>query len=190
MVAHNLDYWNNPRGSIAAKFYKNDFAYATSGAMGALGVVSFLPIMANELKNYTMLDYGCGTGRSTRPLAMLFKGVCGYDPNKECIKEFAVENKKAEFNKGNLSFTHDFADVPEVDYGCCVNVIEHLSDSDAQIVIDNLKLKVRYGVIMVYSLNRNFKLISPFLSEQDYAADLTARANGGNNAVRLINIRK
>jgi 2-polyprenyl-3-methyl-5-hydroxy-6-metoxy-1,4-benzoquinol methylase len=190
MVAHNLDYWNNPRGSIAAKFYKNDFAYATSGAMGALGVVSFLPVMANELKNYTMLDYGCGTGRSSRPLAMLFKGVCGYDPNKECIKEFAVENKKAEFNRGNLVFTDNFADVPEMDYGCCVNVIEHLTDADAQIVVDNLKLKVRRSVIMVYSVKHNWELISPFLSDPDYAEDLTARENGGNLVVRLINIRK
>lgn len=192
MVAHNLDYWNNPRGSIAAKYRNNDFAYASSGAMGALGVVSLLPIMANELRNYTILDYGCGTGRATRPLASIFKGVYGYDPNKECIKEFAVENEIADFSKGNLVFTHDFSMIPEVDYACCINVIEHLSEADAKIAIDNLKQKVRYGVVIVYSVKHNWELICPFLNEDDYKTDLKAKNDGHNHhlVLRLINLRK
>lgn len=189
-MIHNLDYWNNPRGSIAAKYYKNDFAYATSGGMGALGTVSFLPIPANELKKYTILDYGCGTGRVARPLSMIFRGVFGYDPNVECIKEFAIENTKADVARGNIKFSHDWKDIPEVDYACCINVVEHLSLADAQIVISNLKDKVRYGTVMVYSVKDNWELISPYLSEEDYKEDLQFKQNGGNISVRLINIRK
>lgn len=188
-MEHNLDYWNNPRGSIAVKYKNNDFAYATSGGMGALGAVSFLPVPANQLKTFTMLDYGCGTGRVTRPLSMIFKGVFGYDPNKACIEEFAVENDKADYRNNNVVFSHNFADVPEVDYACCINVIEHLSKEDAQVVIDNLKAKVRYGTVMVYSVKDNWDLISPYLSKEDYETDLLLRENGGNISVRLINIK-
>ncbi len=174
--------WTNPRQEIAGKYANNDFAYVTTGALGAINSYAMLNIPPSISKTMLFLDYGCGTGRMSRVLTPLYKGVFGYDPSENCIQEGNKENILSGVNYPNLKLTTDINEIPQCDVGCCISVLEHLSEFDANILIQNLIDKIRGDVIVTYSVYKNFNIISPFLTDAQIEED-----RNNNIQVRVIN---
>lgn len=168
-MAFPLSHWKNPRQTIACMYKNNDIEYATHGAMQSLIALSHLDYKMGDFRNMTILDYGCGTGRMARPLASVFKTVYAYDPVVECIELGKTECGMMKFN--NLVLTANFDDIPEVDIAYSVNVIEHLTDADADVMISNLKSRVRGDTVLWYSIAKNSKVLRPFLSKEQSEED-------------------
>ncbi len=138
----SLSYWSNPRDSIASKYKDFPVAYATSGFHAAYEVLRYLNTTMPYLKTCTLLDYGCGTGRVTRPLSFFFKQVVGYDPVSECIQTATSECEPLII--GNLGYTSTFPiEGPLFDFCCSINVLEHLSYEDQCIALINMKKSVK-----------------------------------------------
>jgi 2-polyprenyl-3-methyl-5-hydroxy-6-metoxy-1,4-benzoquinol methylase len=156
-MALPIEHWKNPRGTIACNFEGNDIEYATHGALQSMHVLAHLDMLPSDLSQLTVLDYGCGTGRIARPLTALFKTVYAYDPVPECIAWGLQECSHLPFH--NLVMTSDLTQIPEVDVAFSVNVIEHLTDPDAEIMIANLQRLVRGPTIMWHSLYKNRKVL-------------------------------
>lgn len=174
--------WGNPRNTIASKFEKNDFGYVTAGALGAANMIVMLNMLPSITKTMTFLDYGCGTGRMSRILTPFFRGVIGYDPTPECIEESIKESDACGTNFGNLKMTHNLDNVPVCDVGCCINVLEHLTESDTIALINNLKAKVIGNIILTYPITKNYHLILPYLTDKQIQED-----KGNTMQVRLVN---
>lgn len=167
-----LNHWKDPRGTIACKFKGNDMEYATHGAFQSLIFLANLGIRLDQLSEATVLDYGCGTGRIARPLTAIFKKVYAYDPVPECIETGKKECAQLEFP--NLVMTSDLSEIPEVDYALSVSVIEHLIDSDAQVMIANLKRLVRYETVLWYSVKNNARVLDQYRSQEQIARDVVS----------------
>lgn len=169
-MAFPLEHWNNPRHTIASRYEDNDFAYVTHGAKCAMQVLTHCNILASEAKHMTILDYGCGTGRTALFLSYYFGKVIGYDPNEYCIQEALKENEKSDVRKGNLIFTSDLKTVPKCHLAYSINVIEHLPRDTAFEMIANLKEKVNDYSLLWYSPKRN-KLLEPYIISSPWDAD-------------------
>jgi 2-polyprenyl-3-methyl-5-hydroxy-6-metoxy-1,4-benzoquinol methylase len=181
------DRWNFPRLTIASSLIDNDLGYATSGALSASFCLSKFDFKPSYSKTLTILDYGCGTGRVSRPLTPLFKKVIAFDPSSECIKLLKEENEKcrglSDYTFVNMIATSDPNEIPECDVAICINVIEHLKEEDAEILIGILKKKVKGEVLVAY--NQKVKnIINRYLTQEQIEED----SNGA--AVRLIDFRK
>lgn len=170
-MAYNLDHWNNPRGSIANKYVNNDFAYVSRGANIALYVLQQFDIKPSEAKEMTVLDYGCGTGRAAAFMALLFKQSVGYDPNKYCIREARAENEKSELRLSNLILTDRISDIPECDIAFSTNVIEHLNEHDASVMVNVLKIKVKGKTLLWYAPERN-GVLQPYADQESWGSKL------------------
>lgn len=181
MTKHVVTRWGNPRRSIANKFEENDLGYATAGILGALNVYIQLNLQPSVTKTMTILDYGCGTGRMARVFTPLFKGVFGYDPTPECIEEAKKETLNCDLPFGNLKFSNNLAEIPRCDVGCCISVIEHLSPHDSAMLIQNLRKKVKGPIGITYSVEKNAKVIQPYLTKDQIQQDI-----GNNIQFRLI----
>jgi 2-polyprenyl-3-methyl-5-hydroxy-6-metoxy-1,4-benzoquinol methylase len=162
-MAFDLKHWSNPRNTIANIYKDNDMAYVTHGVMCAYEILLLINEKPLDLKNKTILDYGCGTGKNTRAIHYFFKKAVGYDPVKECIneahKEFNNINKpilglpdKIDLLRKNvLYFTDDISTIigTEFDYVFANNVIEHLTGEEQITAIDNmLKMCKRGGKVI------------------------------------------
>ena len=168
-MAFNLDHWRNPRGTIANNFRKHDIEYATHGAVEALKILKFTDFSIQDMAKMTILDYGCGTGRMARPLTALFKHVYAYDPVKECIQEGLKECGGMKFK--NLTLTHDFTQIPKVDFAISISVMEHLTDEDANVMIANLSKVVQGPTAILYSLYKNKNVMYHYLTDEQLEAD-------------------
>lgn len=177
-MAFKLDHWNNPRGSIANKYVDNDFAYVTRGANIALYVLQKFDLKPSEAKKMTILDYGCGTGRASLFLSSIFGKVVGYDPNTYCISEAFKENLKADSKPSNLILTSSIYEVPVCDLAFSTNVIEHLNDDDARIMMDYLSQKNTGETLLWYSPVHN-GLLEPFIKSSVWSDKLDAAKRGG-----------
>jgi len=161
-MAFGIDHWNNPRGSIANKYVKNDFAYVSRGANIALYVLKEFNITPSDAKNMIILDYGCGTGRAAAFLSKIFGRSIGYDPNQYCIREAYKENEKSDIEFPHLMLTTSINDVPVCDIAFSTNVIEHLDENAQRIMIKNLREKVNGKTLLWYSPIRN-KILEPYI---------------------------
>lgn len=175
-MTFKLDHWKNPRRTIATRFEHNDIAYATHGAMLAMEALRFIDKPASELKKLKLLDYGCGTGRVARVLSGVFGEVYAYDPVLECINTAKSECMGMNFH--NVKYFTDITKIPKVDMAVSMNVIEHLSDQDAQVMINNLIEKVEGPSYIWYSSSKNKEIISKYLTEEQVSHD-TATSGGG-----------
>lgn len=182
-MSYNLDHWNKPRESIANKYVDNDFAYVSRGANIAIYVLQQFKISPDQAKTMTILDYGCGTGRASAFLALMFKTVVGYDPNKFCIETGEAENTKSDLKLGNLVLTDNWNDVGRCDIAFSTNVIEHLTHHDANVMVDNLKQKVKGNTLLWYSPANN-GMLEPYIIEAKWAD----RLNGGKIQVDFFDI--
>lgn len=184
-IAKQKLHWIDPRSSIATSLKHNDIAYATHGALQAMQV---LMKMGMPTRKETLLDYGCGTGRVGRCLTPLAKQVYGYDPVPQTIEHGSTEAAPLRFR--NLTLTSNWDDVPEVDHGFSVNVMEHLSNDDAQEMIDHLAAKVRYGTVLYYNPVHNREVLYPYITDEERAEDAAMRANGSSVIIRLLRFRQ
>ncbi|QDJ96533.1 SAM-dependent methyltransferase [Xanthomonas phage Xoo-sp13] len=158
-----LTHWTNPRATIASVFADNDIEYATHGALEALKLLRLTDLSIKDMAKMTILDYGCGTGRMSRVYTGLFKHVYAYDPVIECIAEAKRECAGIKFN--NLTLTNDLKEIPKVDFAVSLNVIEHLTDIDANIMITNLKKLVKGDTAILFSLSKNTRVMTPYLTD-------------------------
>lgn len=160
-MSFSLDHWReNPRHAIATKFEHNDMAYATQGAILALDVLDKLQLSYPLCKQYSILDYGCGTGRVSRILARMFKTVVGYDPVKECLDLAFKECLDLPFT--NVLYTDDVKG--QFDYICCINVFEHLNSENEMICFGSIikHLKVGGKAVIWYHSSKNQLLAEHF----------------------------
>lgn len=172
-----LHHWNNPRASIATRFQNNDFAYITRGANIALYILDQFNITPSEAKNMTVLDYGCGTGRASFFLSKIFGKSVGYDPNTYCIAEGIKENVKCDFpHVPNLLLTSDLKQVPVCDIAFSTNVIEHLENTEARIMVDTLKEKNKGRTLLWYSPKLN-GCLSDYMAPDEWALRLERADN-------------
>jgi 2-polyprenyl-3-methyl-5-hydroxy-6-metoxy-1,4-benzoquinol methylase len=174
-MAFPLSHWKNPRKTIATRFEHNDIAYATHGAIIAMEALKAIDLPPSKLNTMTLLDYGCGTGRAARVMSKLFAKVYAYDPVKECINLAYNECEGIDFP--NVEYFSDITLVPKADIAICINVIEHLVDTEAQILIDTIKEKVVGPTYMWYSTSKNKNIIDKYLSEEQIQED--AASQGG-----------
>lgn len=137
----NLDYWRNPRESIASKFREDDIAYSVSGMHAAATVLKYINMSLLELGKKDILDFGCGTGRVSRALALFFKKVIGYDPVQACILQAVQEGES--FPLRPLSYTTVLSEESAYDFACSVSVVEHLSLEDQRKAFDLMKWSVK-----------------------------------------------
>jgi 2-polyprenyl-3-methyl-5-hydroxy-6-metoxy-1,4-benzoquinol methylase len=188
-MTFKLDHWKNPRETIATNLRNHDMEYATHGAIEALKILKFTDFSIKQMANMTVLDYGCGTGRMARPLTALFKHVYAYDPQPECIREGGKECGELKFK--NLTMTHDFNIIPEVDFAISISVIEHLSDEDAKVMISNLAKVVNGPTAILYSLSKNKSVMYPYLTDEQLEADAQLKIKRPESRIsgNLVNFR-
>src|SRR5690349_18237657 len=79
------------------------------------------------LNEDSALDYGCGVGRVTIPLAQRFKGVTGIDVSNEMLAEATSNLTKADTHNVTLKSSGDalLADGKQFDLVHCYNVLQH-----------------------------------------------------------------
>lgn len=170
---HIHEKWKHPRKTIATRYQTNDFGYVTNGAVGANGIYVIFDYKPSESKQLIALDYGCGTGRVSRPLTPLFKTIICFDPSIECINEFHTEIALCEMEFPNLILTSNYDDIPQCDICFCINVIEHLDHPAAKELIQNLQTKVSGYTVINYKLSResNYDALREFLTPEQIQED-------------------
>jgi 2-polyprenyl-3-methyl-5-hydroxy-6-metoxy-1,4-benzoquinol methylase len=182
----DLDHWKKPRATIANVHEKNDIAYATHGALMAGLALKALNLLPQAAAGMRLIDYGCGTARIARVFSGHFGHVTAYDPVPECIAVGRTECPGMTFP--NLDLTDDWATVQPAHHAACINVIEHLADADAQVLIDRIRSKLLPGgmVAMWYCVTRNAAVMAPLLTAEQRAEDAAARVGSINvRAIRL-----
>lgn len=175
--------WSNPRNAIACKFRKNDFGYVTHGSLAAIQVLKLFDLAPSALKDLTVLDYGCGTGREARIMGAVFKEVHAYDPTVNCIADFRKEIKECEREFPNVHLYTDINAVPECDFGYSLHVMEHLNDIHAKIMMDRLHVKVKKTLMLSYG-SRNHKIVAPYLTDEQLKDDLLRNKTDPDRGVR------
>lgn len=96
------------------------------------------------LKKYSVprgmsVDFGCGIGRHTFPLARYFKTVLGVDVSNHMLEQARIIAYKK--NVTNVEFIHNdifFSSTKPVDFICCVNVFQHIAS------IEQIKLILKH----------------------------------------------
>lgn len=187
-MSYTVGHWNNPRASIATRYANNDFAYVTRGANTALFILEMFDLSPSEAKKMTILDYGCGTGRVSLFLSRVFGKVVGYDPNKFCIAEAHKENEKSEQTPTNLIYTSNINDIPPVDIAFSCNVIEHLTEQDAQVMINVINLKNEGRTILWYSPLNN-GLLSKYMDSEVWESRVKAAHGGGRIQIDFFDLK-
>lgn len=180
MSVSDLDHWSDPRARIANGFVNNDLGYATSGFRIAADILRALATPLPLLRTKSLLDFGCGTGRVTRPLSYFFGGTVGYDPNAECIRKADEETARCNVPAAtkrvsgrsvevpprlacpNLVFVNSVQPLEEYDVVVCIATLYHLSPDEQTLAQDLIVDALRPGGVAVlhYRADRCRKLIA------------------------------
>ena len=87
-----------------------------------------------NLANYTrFIDFGCGSGRATARLASMGYEVLGIDHASNSLNQ----DVHIPFCVANLWALPD--NIPQADYGYCVDVMEHITEEKIDDVLENIK---------------------------------------------------
>lgn len=157
MRATVKDRWKSPRDTIAQVYKDNDYGYVMHAGMLFLEFLKASNLKPSEIRPLKILDYGCGTGRVTRFVALTGANATGYDPTPECILESAIEGEKAPpTTLVPVKFTSNFNDI-EKDYDIvyCINVLDHLTRQEHDTAILNITNSLKEGGICYLWVNKN-----------------------------------
>lgn len=140
--------WSKPRASIATVYQDNDYGYAFHAGMLFIEFLNAAKLPAYKLRGRKILDYGCGTGRVSRFLALTGAHVVGYDPTPECIAEgLVVESKKVPPTSLTPKLlTTDYTQIgANFDIAICINVLAHLYREEQDQAIANITESLKEG---------------------------------------------
>lgn len=148
-----IDHWKDPRGTIAYHYKDNDYGYVFHASSILIDILEFTNLSILNCKTIKVLDYGCGTGRIARQMALTGAHVEAYDPVKECIEESKNEFKK--IGKGYKTpkiITDQLENISNnFDLIFSVSVLEHLDTNDFNIAISNMEnLLKENGTILLW----------------------------------------
>lgn len=153
--------WETPRQSIAFHYADNDYGYVFHACILLYEFLFASDIAVNDLKKHKILDYGCGTGRLARLLALSGANVVGYDPTPECITEGVVfESKKVPpTSRIPKLFTSEYSQI-EKDFTIvlCVNVLGHLDAEEFKTAINNITESLIEGGVAYLWVHKNCNL--------------------------------
>lgn len=180
--------WRTPRLSIDP-LSGSDGAYATRGAVLASLFLKYLDIRPSRTRGSTLLDFGCGTGRVARSLSHLFKKIIAYDPFQESIEQAEREMKWGDNGPvGRIILTSDLNRIPGCSYSCCINVLEHLDDSQASMALGIIRRSIGdTGVLVLwYSAEKNRPVMERILTKSEMANDSELFSTGGKIQIRRL----
>jgi SAM-dependent methyltransferase len=133
-VRHNWESFgqNDPLWAVASnqdrrKGWNRDEFFATGHAEFAELAIC-LRLHLPELRySGTALDFGCGVGRLTQPLAGLFNQVIGVDISQPMLERAQQENTQPNI-RWLLNLTDDLQQIPSgsVDFVLCHIVLQHM----------------------------------------------------------------
>lgn len=152
-----LSHWNNPRRTIAVTMKDpiNDSKYALTGFEATARILRFCGFSFDQMAQMTVLDYGCGTGRLTRPMATMFKEVHGFDPNRHCVQEAKNETFSLDgpqYILERIKFFDNFSFLPNESYDFIFtsSVLEHLAVPQKEELMAACLRKMHEGSILVH----------------------------------------
>jgi SAM-dependent methyltransferase len=150
-----LSHWR--RETIATGM--NDIQYQLHGTKLALTVLQRSGVTLEQAGGLRFLDFGCGTGRVARAVALMAKNVAAYDPSQRVIDAARIECPPwPTMMLTNLEYTNRLDAVPDgsFDVVYSVNVVEHLGDTGAIQAFEQMRQKVKpRGVIVVWLKGKN-----------------------------------
>ncbi len=123
----------------------------------------------SPLKQFKVLDIGCGGGLSSEPFAKLGAHVCGVDADKHAI-DVAESHAKSE----NLRINYKNCSIEDLsikkdgkfDIILILELLEHIDDTNHFLSVASKYLK-KNGVIFVSTINKNSKslILAKFAAE-------------------------
>lgn len=154
---HTKGYWSDPRATIANKYQDNDYGYVFHATSILVDIIILAEINPSEYYQKKILDYGCGTARVARQVALTGAHVEAYDPVVECVEEATKEYEK--IRSGNFPppgvITFNLEEVSnEFDLIYSVNVLEHLQEDDFYLAIENIEDRMRDGGVSLLWIHR------------------------------------
>jgi SAM-dependent methyltransferase len=134
--------------------YWDEDAFFETGRLEMEGVMRYLATLGIEVRRHTALDFGCGVGRLTRPLATNFDQVYGVD-----IATVMIDRAKS-YNRHipNCKFVHvadpDFASVSASDFDFIYSniTLQHIPPRYSKRYISRLLHLLRPGGLLVFQL--------------------------------------
>lgn len=166
--------WRYPRATIAQSYENNDYGYVMHAGMLFMEFLFASNISIKELRSKKILDYGCGTGRVSRFIALTGAYVVGYDPTPECVQEgLEVEAKKApptslapKLLTSNLSLIDK-----DFDIVICINVLGHLDKKSQDIAVKNIVDSLKEGGSCYLWVHKNTHL--PLINREEIQSQST-----------------
>ncbi len=123
-------------------------------------------IFEPSFKGLKILDIGCGGGILCEPLSRLGANITGIDSNKKAIKV-----AKDHANKNNLKITYNHTELErfnshEFDIILCMEVLEHVEDTN-KIILLSKKLLKKNGLFIGSTINRTISsyFLALFMAE-------------------------
>lgn len=132
--------WRYPRATIAQIYENNDYGYVMHAGMLFMEFLFASGLHPKDLRGKKILDFGCGTGRVSRFLALTGAYVVGYDPTPECIEQSMIEAEKAPpTSLAPKLLTSDLSTVgKDFDIIVCINVLSHLDRENHNAAIEKI----------------------------------------------------
>ena len=104
----------------------------------------------------SIVDWGCGTGRSSKALYDAGFDVTAVDFVDGCLNpeilELATDNPRFRFIKHDITKKSDF----QADYGFCADMMEHLKPEDVPIALSNILLSCKKVYFQISTIGDNW----------------------------------